>query len=71
MSRLIIVALQVVGGAAGNMICIHNVVAACTTVGVLGKEGKVIRTNMIPCAIYAIVAGIFAYVAMALVPGLF
>jgi lactate permease len=72
MSRLIIVGLQVVGGAAGNMICIHNVVAACTTVGVLGKEGKVIRTNVIPCFLYALVAGIFAYVAMYIIaPGLF
>jgi lactate permease len=72
MSKSIIVALQVVGGAAGNMICVHNVVAACTTVGVLGKEGKVIRTNIIPCVIYALVAGIFAYLAMyVFVPGLF
>ena len=72
MSRLIIVALQVVGGAAGNMICVHNVVAACTTVGVLGKEGRVIRTNVIPCVLYALVAGIFAYLAMYIIaPGLF
>lgn len=71
MPRLIILALQVIGGADGNMICVHNVVAACTTVGVLGKEGRVIRTNLIPCAIYAIVAGIFAYVAITLNPGLF
>ncbi len=70
-SRLVILGLQVVGGAAGNMICVHNVVAACTTVGVLGKEGKVIRTNIIPCVIYALTAGIFAYGAMALLPGLF
>lgn len=70
-SRLVILGLQVVGGAAGNMICVHNVVAACTTVGVLGKEGRVIRTNIIPCVIYALVAGIFAYVSMALIPGLF
>ncbi len=72
MSRLIILGLQVVGGAAGNMICIHNVVAACTTVGVLGKEGKVIRTNIVPCVIYALVAGLFAYIAMSVfAPGLF
>lgn len=72
MSRLIIVGLQVVGGAAGNMICVHNVVAACTTVGVLGKEGRVIRTNAIPAFIYAISVGLFAYVAMnVFAPGLF
>ncbi|MEE8441537.1 MAG: L-lactate permease [Spirochaetia bacterium] len=39
LSRTIIVGLQVVGGAAGNMICVHNVVAASTTVGVLGQGG--------------------------------
>ncbi|SCY97031.1 L-lactate permease [Alkaliphilus peptidifermentans] len=72
MSRTIILGLQVVGGAAGNMICVHNVVAACTTVGVLGKEGRVIRTNVIPAFTYAIVVGIFAYLAMYIfAPGLF
>ncbi|MYF76683.1 MAG: L-lactate permease, partial [Acidobacteria bacterium] len=34
-----VVALQAVGGAAGNMICVHNVVAASAVVGLLGKEG--------------------------------
>ena len=32
-------ALQAVGAAAGNMIAIHNVVAASATVGLLGREG--------------------------------
>ena len=70
-SKLIIVGLQVAGGAAGNMICVHNVVAACTTVGVLGKEGEVIRRNAIPAFVYALVAGIIAYIAMYLLPNLF
>ena len=71
-SRIIILGLQAIGGAAGNMICVHNVVAACTTVGILGKEGSVIRTNSIPAFIYAIVVGTFAYIAIyMLVPGLF
>src|SRR5690625_8052771 len=34
----IIVALQAVGGAAGNMICVHNVVAACAVVGIDRKS---------------------------------
>lgn len=62
--RLIIVALQVVGGAVGNMICVHNVVAASTTVGVLGQEGKIIRVNLIPAVIYAILASIVALLIM-------
>ena len=53
----IIVALQAVGGAAGNMICVHNVVAASATVGLLGKEGSVIRKTLIPMAWYALFAG--------------
>ncbi len=72
LSRTIIVGLQVVGGAAGNMICVHNVVAASTTVGVLGREGRVIRTNLLPAAIYALIVGAVAFLAMTLiVPGLF
>jgi lactate permease len=64
LSRVIIVALQVVGGAIGNMICVHNVVAASTTVGVLGKEGKIIRINLIPAALYAVFAGIVGLLLM-------
>ncbi|MDF2636848.1 MAG: L-lactate transport [Pelosinus sp.] len=71
MSKLIIVAVQVVGGAAGNMICVHNVVAACTTVGVTGKEGRVIRTNIIPCFLYALVAGLISYLVKFILPNLF
>lgn len=64
LSRVVIVALQVVGGAVGNMICVHNVVAASTTVGVLGQEGKIIRINLIPAAIYAILAGMVGLLIM-------
>ena len=52
-----IVALQAVGGAAGNMICIHNVVAAAATVGLFGSEGKIIRKTLIPTTYYLITAG--------------
>ena len=72
LSRTIIVALQVVGGAGGNMICVHNVVAASTTVGVLGREGRIIRTNIIPAAAYSLLVGVIAFVSIRLiVPGLF
>lgn len=55
-----IVAMQVVGGAVGNMICVNNVVAACATVATNGKEGKIIRMNLIPTLLYtAVVIGIF------------
>ena len=69
--RTVIVGQQVIGGAVGNMICVHNVVAASTVVGVLGCEGRIIRTNIVPAAVYAIGVGITAAVAAALIPGLF
>jgi len=56
-----IVALQAVGGAAGNMICVHNVVAASAVVGLLGREGAVIRKTLIPFTYYALLPGALGY----------
>lgn len=58
----VVVALQAVGGAAGNMICVHNVVAASATVGLLGQEGAMIRRTLIPMVWYALFAGIIGLV---------
>ena len=57
-----IVALQAVGGAAGNMICVHNVVAASAVVGLLGREGSVIRLTLAPFVYYALLPGALGYV---------
>ncbi len=56
-----IVALQAVGGAAGNMICVHNVVAASAVVGMLGREGLVIRRTFFPFVYYALLTGTIGY----------
>lgn len=56
MSPVLIVALQNIGGAAGNMVCVNNVVAACATTGTMGNEGRIIKTNIIPCLIYCAIA---------------
>lgn len=53
-----VVALQAVGGAAGNMITVHNVVAASATVGLIGREGDLIRKTLIPMTYYVIGAGL-------------
>ena len=57
-----IVALQAIGGAAGNMICVHNVVAASAVVGLLGREGAVIRITLLPFVYYALLSGSIGYV---------
>ncbi len=59
---VMIVALQAVGGAAGNMICIHNVVAASATCGLVGQEGNLIRKTMIPTILYVILAGVLGMI---------
>lgn len=59
LSQVLIVALQNMGGAIGNMTCVNNIVSVCATTGTTGNEGKLIKTNIIPCLIYcAIVAAI-------------
>jgi len=56
-----IVALQAVGGAAGNTICVHNVVAASAVVGLAGKEGTVIRKTLVVFTYYALLLGAVGY----------
>lgn len=56
-----IVALQAVGGAAGNIICVHNVVAASAVVGLIGREGVIIRKTLLPFAYYTLLAGSLGY----------
>ncbi len=56
-----IVALQAVGGASGNMICVHNVVAASAVVGMLGREGMVIRQTFFPFVYYALFTASVGY----------
>lgn len=56
-----IVALQAVGGAAGNTICVHNVVAASAVVGLSGQESIIIRKTAIVFAYYVMLAGGLGY----------
>lgn len=60
-----VVALQAVGGAAGNIICVHNVVAASAVVGLVGHEGAVIRKTLLPFAYYALMSGALGYAILA------
>lgn len=46
------------------MITVHNVVAASATVGLLGREGDVIRMTIIPTTYYCLLAGGLAYVVL-------
>ncbi len=71
-SKTIIVSLQNVGGALGNMIAVHNIIAACATVGLTGVEGILLKRNAIPAVILLLIAGLGGLVLTYLVvPDLF
>ena len=63
-SGAMVVALQAVGAAAGNMIAIHNVVAASATVGLLGQEGSTLRITILPTIYYVVFVGLLGLAAI-------
>ncbi|MBF0658132.1 L-lactate permease [Psychrobacter sp. NG25] len=63
-SPSLIIAAQAVGAAAGNMIAIHNVVAASATVGLLGMEGATLRRTILPTLYYVLFCGIIVMAAI-------
>lgn len=63
-SGALVVALQAVGAAAGNMIAIHNVVAASATVGLLGQEGTTLRKTILPTLYYVALVGIAGFILL-------
>lgn len=60
----IIMAEQVIGAAIGNMICVHNVVAASSVVGLENKEGLIIKKTIIPALIYASLVAIISFIIL-------
>jgi lactate permease len=62
--RVIILAAQAAGGAMGNMICVHNIVAVCTVTGLLNREGDIIKKTFWPFMLYGVVVAIVAYILL-------
>ncbi len=54
--------LQTAGAAGGNMLCVHNVVAAITTVGLVGKEGLVMRKTIVVTILYGLLIALLTTV---------
>ncbi len=75
LDRATVLALQSAGGAMGNMVCIHNIVAVGAVLGLSetrdavrgpGAVASVLRLTIGPLAVYAVIAaamaGVFAIV---------
>ncbi|WP_199449377.1 L-lactate permease, partial [Vibrio harveyi] len=58
-----ILALQSVGGSMGNMVCINNIIAVSTILGIANKEGYIIKRTVVPMVLYgAIVAVVSLFI---------
>lgn len=61
LSPRVILALQMLGSNAGNMICVMNVVAAASVVKLVGREGEIIRLTLLPALLYCSGAGLIGW----------
>lgn len=57
LSEVNVLALQSVGAALGNMVCINNIVAVASVLGLQNCEGSILRKTFAPMVLYAALAG--------------
>ena len=57
LSPLLALAGQGFGAAIGNIIAPHNIVAGAATVGLIGREGDILKRTLPVCLIYATIGG--------------
>ena len=62
---VLVMALQMLGANAGNMIGVANVVAAASVVNLSGREGEIIRFTLAPMVLYCGLAGLLAFALLA------
>jgi len=46
----------------GNMVCIHNIVAVSTVLGISRQEGFILKRTFGPVLVYGFVAGIVSLI---------
>ncbi len=60
-SQEIVLAQQVGGANAGNVVAVTNVVTVAAVGGLLGREGAIIRLTAIPMAVYVTIFAVIGY----------
>jgi lactate permease len=69
LDRFAVLAQQAAGAGMGNMVCIHNIVAVCSVLGLLGDgrdgssaqpgvEGFILRRTVVPAAVAGVILGL-------------
>jgi lactate permease len=60
-----LISAQGFGAAVGNIVCPHNIIAGGATVGVIGREGEVLRRTAPACGLYATAGGLLVWLQIA------
>jgi len=60
LTRTTVLAMQSVGGAMGNMICINNIVAVASVLSLVKVEGYILKRTIKAMLLYGVVVGIVA-----------
>ncbi len=63
-SQEIVLALQMIGAAAGNVVAIHNVVAVAAVVGLVHREGHIMRRAFPAVIVYLLIASLLGAVSL-------
>lgn len=58
LDQTLVLSLQSVGAAMGNMVCINNIIAVCSILGIYNQEGFILKRTVIPMVVYGIIAGL-------------
>ncbi|WP_237387910.1 L-lactate permease [Xenorhabdus sp. Sc-CR9] len=58
----LMLALQSVGGAMGNMICLNNIIAVCSILGISNVEGQIMKKTVLPMLVYGGIAAVMALI---------
>jgi lactate permease len=58
LDKTVLLSLQSVGGAMGNMVCINNIVAVCSILGITQREGFIMKRTVVPMLLYGVAAAI-------------
>jgi lactate permease len=62
LDQTLVLSLQSVGAAMGNMVCINNIIAVCSILGIYNQEGFILKRTVIPMVAYGIIAGLLGLV---------
>jgi len=62
----LILAAQTTGGAVGSMLAPSKVIVGCSTAGLAGKEGDVLKKSLLPGLIITGIVGVLALLAVLL-----